>query len=134
MHLFIIVHNDCVNIFLKILYNIKMNKEIKVRSKDNKQFILKKDGTYEKVINFVVGDEFKFIKEYKTSEGDVQIDDVFIISSIWENDENSEGIYWIKCVNKKRDGSRGRKGEDWIMGTCLMDFNDIYGDVFIKNT
>jgi len=109
-------------------------KEIKVRSKDNKQFILKKDGTYEKVNNFKVDDSFKFIKEWKTSEGDVQVDDVFIIDTIWENDKKSEGVYWIKCVNRKRDGSRGRKGEDWIMGTSLMNFNDEYGVVFIKNS
>lgn len=111
-----------------------MKKEIKVRSKDNKQFILKKDGTYEKVNNFKVGDTFKFIKEWKTSEGDVQIGDVFIIDTIWLNDKKSQGTYWIKCVNRKRDGSRGRKGEDWIMGTSLMDFNDDYGYIFIKNS
>ena len=64
-------------------------KEIKVRSKDNKQFILKKDGTYVKVNNFKVGDSFKFIKEWKTSEGNVQVDDVFIIDTIWKNDKKS---------------------------------------------
>ncbi|MCK9417451.1 hypothetical protein M0Q97_12495 [Candidatus Dojkabacteria bacterium] len=104
-----------------------MKKEIKVRSKDNKQFILKKDGTYEKVNNFKVGDSFKFIKELKTSEGDIQIGDVFIIDIVWNNSKKTQGVYWIKCVNRKRNG------EDWIMGTPLMDFNDDYGDIFILN-
>lgn len=99
-----------------------MKKEIKVRSKDNKQFILKKDGTYEKVNNFKVGDSFKFIKELKTSEGDI-----FIIETIWNNNKKTQGVYWIKCVNRKRNG------EDWIFGTPLMDFNDDYGDIFILN-
>lgn len=70
-------------------------KEIKVRSKQNKQFILKEDGTYVKVNNFKVGDNFKFIKEWKTSEGNVQVDDSFIIDSIWKNDKKSQGVYWI---------------------------------------
>jgi hypothetical protein len=105
-------------------------KEIKVRSKDNKQFILKKDGTYAKVNNFKVGDIFKFIKEWKTSEGNVQVGDVFIIDSVWKNDKKSQGVYWIRCINRKRDG---RKDRDWVMGTSLMDFNDSYGDIFIIN-
>lgn len=99
---------------------------IKVRSKDNKQFILKSDGTYEKVNNFVVGDTFKFIKEWRTSEGNIQIGDVFTITTVWDS------VYWIKCVNRKRDGNKGRKGEDWVMGTSLLDFNDNYGNIFIK--
>ena len=111
-----------------------MGKDIKVRSKNNEQFILKSDGTYEKVENFKVGDSFKFLKERKTSEGDIQVDDVFIIDTIWENDKKSEGVYWIRCVNRKRDGSRGRKDDDWVMGTSLMDFNDSFGDIFIKNS
>lgn len=93
---------------------MKNMKEIKVRSKENKQFILKKDGTYVKVNNFKVGD-------------------VFIIDSIWKNNKKSQGVYWIRCINRKRDGSRGRKDEDWFMGTSLMDFNDSYGDIFIIN-
>jgi hypothetical protein len=111
-----------------------MGKDIKVRSKNNKQFILKSNGTYEKVENFKVGDSFKFLKEWKTSEGDIQVDDVFIIDTIWENDKKSEGVYWIRCVNRKRDGSRGIKDDDWVMGTSLMDFNDSFGDIFIKNS
>jgi hypothetical protein len=111
-----------------------MGKDIKVRSKNNKQFILKSNGTYEKVENFKVGDTFKFIKEWKTSEGDIQVDDVFIIDTIWENDKKSEGVYWIRCVNRKRDGSRGRKDDDWVMGTSLMDFNDRFEDIFIKKS
>lgn len=111
-----------------------MGKDIKVRSKNNEQFILKSDETYEKVENFKVGDSFKFLKEWKTSEGDIQVDDVFIIDTIWENDKKSEGVYWIRCVNRKRDGSKGRKDEDWVVGTSLMDFNDSYGDIFIKNS
>jgi hypothetical protein len=110
-----------------------IGKDIKVRSKDNKQFILKSDGTYEKVENFKVGDSFKFLKEWKTSEGDIQVDDVFIIDTIWGNDKKSKGIYWIRCVNRKHDGSRGRKDDDWVMGISLMDFNDNYGDIFIIN-
>ena len=111
-----------------------MGKDIKVRSKNNKQFILKSNGTYEKVENFKVDDSFKFLKEWKTSEGDIQVDDVFIIDTIWENDKKSEGVYWIRCVNRKRDGSKGRKDDDRVMGTSLMDFNDSYGDIFIKNS
>jgi len=111
-----------------------MGKDIKVRSKNNKQFILKSNGTYEKVENFKVGDSFKFLKEWKTSEGDIQVGDVFIIDTIWENDKKSEGVYWIRCVNRKRDGSRGRKDDDWVMGTSLMDFNDRFEDIFIKKS
>jgi hypothetical protein len=111
-----------------------MKKDIKVRSKNNEQFILKSDGTYEKVENFKVGDSFKFIKRLRTSEGDVEVGDVFTIDNMWENNKKSEGVYWIRCLNRKRDGSRGRKDEDWIMGTSLMNFNDIFGDTFIKNS
>jgi hypothetical protein len=109
-----------------------MKKEIKVRSKDNKQFILKSDGTWERVINFKVGDVIEYIKKQKTSEGDIEVGDVFVINNIWENNKKSEGIYWIRCLNRKRDGSRGRKDEEWIRGCSLMDFNDQLDIYFIK--
>jgi hypothetical protein len=31
-----------------------------------------------------------------------------------------------------KDGSSGRKGEEWIMGTSLLDFNDHINKVFVK--
>jgi hypothetical protein len=40
----------------------------------------------------------------------------------------------FNVVYQKRDGSSGIKDDDWVMGTSLMDFNDSFGDIFIKNS
>jgi hypothetical protein len=99
---------------------------IKVIDKDNKQYILNKDGSWEKVNNFKKGDIFEYIKEHSTSEGVIKVGDTFIIDQVWDS------VYWIRCLNRKRDGSHGRKGEEWIMGTSLMDFNDEINILFIN--
>jgi len=111
-----------------------MKEKIKVRSKDNKQFILKKDGTWFRVINFKKGDSVKFIKEWETTGGTIRVGDIFIIDSVWVNNKKNDGVYWIKCLNRQRNVSDRREGQDWIMGVSLMDFNDDLDELFIKWT
>lgn len=94
-----------------------------VRNK-TKQFLLKEDGTYTEFINFKVGDTFRFIKNLNTSEGNIKINDIFVIESM------SDSFYWIKCINRKHP-KRNIKC-DWIMGNGIIDFNEGLNILFEK--